>query len=116
MADNNSAGKLEQQVHRGAVEYSTDDKPNPVFVNHTAIVSTPDECLFSFGIRTPDAPMVIKPVVNVLTTMMHAKQIVYALQQQITAYEETFGEIEIDITKRMSPAALKKLGVETNNG
>jgi hypothetical protein len=72
----------------------TIDEPTSAghYVNFANILHNPTEFVFDFGRVVPGRPDV-KIFARILTTPVHAKQFLKALQQNIGLYEAQFGAI-----------------------
>ncbi len=62
------------------------------YVNFANILHNPTEFVFDFGRAVPGRPDV-KVLSRVLTTPFHAKQLLRALQENVSLYERSYGEI-----------------------
>ena len=83
----------------------TIDEPTSAghYVNFANILHNPTEFVVDFGRIVPGRPDV-KILSRILTTPVHAKQLLKALTQNIALYEEQFGPIP-EITAAPGPAA-----------
>ena len=68
---------------------------NGVYVNFANIIHNPAEFVFDFGRLVPGRAEV-RVLSRVLTTPIHAKQLLDALAQNIAVYEKNFGPIRTD--------------------
>lgn len=66
-----------------------------VYINFANIIHNPAEFVFDFGRVVPGKPEV-RIYSRVLTTPIHAKQLLRALATNIEMYEKTFGPIRTD--------------------
>ena len=73
------------------------------YVNFANILHNPTEFVVDFGRIVPGRPDV-KILSRILTTPVHAKQLLKALTQNIALYEEQFGPIP-EVTATPLPAA-----------
>jgi len=83
----------------------TIDEPTSAghYVNFANILHNPTEFVVDFGRIVPGRPDV-KILSRILTTPVHAKQLLKALTQNIALYEEQFGPIP-EVTATPLPAA-----------
>jgi len=78
------------------LQFSIDDSvANGVYANFANIIHNPAEFVFDFGRAVPGRTDV-RVLSRVLTTPVHAKQLLNALAQNIALYEKTFGPIRTD--------------------
>jgi hypothetical protein len=91
-----------------------EDNPNriSIYANLVSITATPEEIILFFGERTIDGTNQGKELVRVYLSHSHAKRVATAMKRSITGYEELFGRIEADPSRRLTPDARKKLGIE----
>lgn len=68
---------------------------NGVYINFANIIHNPAEFVFDFGRLVPGRPEV-RVLSRVITTPIHAKQLLDALAQNIAVYEKNFGAIRTD--------------------
>jgi hypothetical protein len=68
---------------------------NGVYVNFANIIHNPAEFVFDFG-RVVPGRSEVRVHSRVLTTPVHAKQLLDALAQNIAVYEKNFGPIRTD--------------------
>jgi hypothetical protein len=71
---------------------------NGVYVNFANIIHNPAEFVFDFG-RVVPGRAEVRVLSRVLTTPIHAKQLLDALAQNIAMYEKSFGPIRTDFEK-----------------
>lgn len=94
---------MEQQK---PVEFKmTIDEPTSAghYVNFANILHNPTEFVVDFGRIVPGRPDV-KILSRILTTPVHAKQLLKALAQNIALYEQQFGAIP-EVTVAAAPSA-----------
>ena len=76
-----------------------------VYSNVTRLFATPNEVIFDFGLNlNAFGPMVeeeAKIVSRVVTSYDGAKRLWAHLTQTLQAYEQKYGTIELDVSKRM---------------
>jgi len=81
------------------LQFSIDETvSNGVYVNFANIIHNPAEFIIDFGRVVPGRPDV-RILSRVLTSPVHAKQLLNALAQNVSLYEKTFGPIKIDFEK-----------------
>ncbi len=79
-----------------ALQFSIDDSvANGVYANLVNIIHNPAEFVFDFARSVPGRADV-RILSRVLTTPVHAKQLLNALAQNIAVYEKNFGPIRVD--------------------
>jgi hypothetical protein len=79
-----------------ALQFSMDDAvASGVYSNFVNIIHNPAEFVFDFARSVPGRADV-RILSRVLTTPVHAKQLLNALAQNIAIYEKNFGPIRID--------------------
>lgn len=79
-----------------ALQFALDETvANGVYVNFANIIHNPAEFVFDFGRIVPGRPDV-RVLSRVLTTPIHAKQLLNALAQNIAIYEKNFGPIRTE--------------------
>jgi hypothetical protein len=78
------------------LQFSIDDSvANGVYVNFANIIHNPAEFVLDFGRIVPGRSDV-RVLSRVLTSPVHAKQLLNALAQNVAVYEKTFGTIRTD--------------------
>ncbi len=78
------------------LQFSIDDTvANGVYVNFANIIHNPAEFVLDFG-RVVPGRNDVRVLSRVLTTPVHAKQLLNALAQNVALYEKTFGAIRTD--------------------
>jgi len=77
-------------------QFSIDDSvANGVYVNFANIIHNPAEFVLDFG-RVVPGRSDVRVLSRILTTPVHAKQILNALAQNVALYEKNFGLIRTD--------------------
>ncbi len=90
------------------LQFSIDDSvANGVYVNFANIIHNPAEFVLDFGRIVPGRNDV-RVLSRVLTTPVHAKQLLSALAQNVALYEKNFGAIRTDFD------ALRTSGTESS--
>lgn len=78
------------------LQFSMDDSvANGVYANFANIIHNPAEFVLDFGRLMPGRSDV-RVLSRVITTPVHAKQILNALAHNVSLYEKTFGTIRTD--------------------
>ena len=78
------------------LQFSIDDSvASGVYVNFANIIHNPAEFVIDFG-RVVPGRSDVRVLSRVLTTPVHAKQLLNALAQNVALYEKTFGTIRTD--------------------
>ncbi len=78
------------------LQFSIDDAvANGVYVNFANIIHNPAEFVLDFG-RVVPGRTDVRVLSRVLTSPVHAKQLLNALAQNVALYEKTFGPIRTD--------------------
>jgi hypothetical protein len=79
-----------------SLQFSIDDSvANGTYVNFANIVHNPAEFVLDFG-RVVPGRSDVRVLSRVLTTPVHAKQLLNALAQNVALYEKSFGTIRTD--------------------
>jgi hypothetical protein len=79
-----------------SLQFSIDDSvASGVYVNFANIIHNPAEFVLDFG-RVVPGRSDVRVLSRVLTTPVHAKQLLNALAQNVALYEKTFGTIRTD--------------------
>lgn len=72
-----------------------DDVAQGEYINFANIIHSPSEFVIDLGRIVPGRPDV-KIYSRVITTPLHAKQLLDALAHNISLYEQKFGEIRVE--------------------
>ncbi len=79
-----------------ALQFSMDDSvASGVYANFVNIIHNPAEFVFDFARAVPGRNDV-RILSRILTTPVHAKQLLNALAQNIAVYEKSYGPIRVD--------------------
>ena len=79
-----------------ALQFSMDDTvAGGVYANFVNIIHNPAEFMFDFA-RVVPGRSDVRILSRILTTPVHAKQLLNALAQNIAIYEKNFGPIRVD--------------------
>ena len=85
------------------LQFSIDDSvANGVYVNFANIIHNPAEFVLDFG-RVVPGRTDVRVLSRVLTSPVHAKQLLNALTQNVAQYEKTFGPIRTDFEAAPAP-------------
>jgi hypothetical protein len=85
------------------LQFSIDDSvANGVYVNFANIIHNPAEFILDFG-RVVPGRTDVRVLSRVLTSPVHAKQLLSALAQNVALYEKTFGSIRTDFEAVPAP-------------
>lgn len=85
------------------LQFSIDDTvANGVYVNFANIIHNPAEFVLDFG-RVVPGRTDVRVLSRVLTSPVHAKQLLNALTQNVALYEKTFGAIRTDFDSAGAP-------------
>lgn len=86
-----------------ALQFSIEDSvATGVYVNFANIIHNPAEFVLDFG-RVVPGRTVVRVLSRVLTSPVHAKQLLNALAQNVALYEKTFGTIRTDFDPAPAP-------------
>jgi hypothetical protein len=85
-----------------------DTKAVPLYSNFCRVTGTPEELIIDFGLNpqpfgVPTEPIAISQ--RIITNFYTAKRMFQALAMTLQRHEATFGVLETDVQKRVSPAA-----------
>ncbi|HEX9162877.1 MAG TPA: DUF3467 domain-containing protein [Thermoanaerobaculia bacterium] len=94
--------KPEQPQPQQTIRIELDDQTaQGQYVNFANIIHSPSEFVIDLGRLVPGRNDV-KVYSRVIMTPLHAKQLLEALAQNITMFEQKFGEIRVDIAQQYS--------------
>src|SRR4051794_40510676 len=105
----------DQAKHEGPTEYPLDlSNLTTTYANWYQVVGTPEELMIEFGL-TPHLGVVTNDPVQVkqrlVMSFYTAKRLVTHLHYAIKRFESVFGELEVDVPKRMQALkAARKAG------
>lgn len=80
----------------------------PVYANFVRVAGTPEELVLDFGLNTQPTAAHTNPIKiteRVVLNHYTAKRMWLALGAALQRHEQIFGALEIDVNKRVSPAA-----------
>ncbi len=85
------------------VQFTMDEQvATGVYVNFANIIHNPAEFVLDFG-RVVPGRTDVRVLSRVLTSPIHAKQLLNALAQNVALYEKTFGTIRTDFEAAPAP-------------
>lgn len=77
----------------------------PVYANFVRVSPAPEEIILEFGLNRnmPSVPQCVPVLINQQTAMSYftAKRLFHALSIALQQQEQIFGEIEVDVSKRI---------------
>jgi len=92
----------EQQPQQPTIRIALEDNvAQGEYINFANIIHSPSEFVIDLGRVVPGRPDV-KIYSRVITTPLHAKQLLEALAHNIGLYESKFGEIRVDAAQQFS--------------
>ena len=81
-----------------------DSKVCATYANFCRVTGTPEELIIDFGLNPQPIGLPTTPITvtnRIVTNFYTAKRMLLALQTTIQRHEQTFGELEIDVQKRV---------------
>jgi len=81
-----------------------DSKVNATYANFCRVTGTPEELIIDFGLNPQPIGLPTSPITvtnRIVTNFFTAKRMLLALQTTIHRHEQAFGELEIDVQKRV---------------
>ena len=81
-----------------------DSKVCATYANFCRITGTPEELIIDFGLNPQPIGLPTSPITvtnRIVTNFYTAKRMLLALQTAIQRHEHTFGNLEIDLQKRV---------------
>ncbi len=108
VAGTKATGPDAQQAQR---QVQIDDtKASPLYANFCRATGTPEELIIDFALNpqpfgVPTEPIAINQ--RIVTNYYTAKRLWHALAMTLQRHEATFGVLETDVQKRVSPAAMR---------
>ena len=99
---NHAAQATRPQIH------IDDSKTTALYANFCRVTGTPEELIVDFGLNpqpfgTPTEPIAVTQ--RIVMNFYTAKRMLHALGMTVQRHEATFGEMELDIQKRVQPSA-----------
>jgi fructosamine-3-kinase len=99
------SGEISNNPEQSGQQVQIDDsKVTASYVNYCRITGTPEEIILDFGLNSQPlgSPQQSINVSNrIVTSFYSAKRMLLTLQSAIQRHENAFGEIEIDVQKRV---------------
>ena len=87
---------MDEQAQQPTIRITLDDNvAQGEYINFANIIHSPSEFVIDLGRIMPGRPDV-KIYSRIITTPLHAKQLLEALAHNIGLYESKFGEIRVD--------------------
>ena len=87
-----------------------DSKANPLYANFCRVTGTPEELIIDFGLNPQPFGVPTEPIAinhRIVTNFYTAKRLWHALSMTLQRHEATFGVLETDVQKRVTPAAVR---------
>ena len=81
-----------------------DSRVTAAYANFCRVTGTPEEVIIDFGLNPQPIGLPTTPIVvseRIVTNFYTAKRMLFALQATIQRHEQAFGDIEIDVQKRV---------------
>ena len=104
MAAEKTAGKS-QGTHQSGVQgvIVDDSRAQPYYTNFCRVNATPEEVILDFGLNSEpsDAGHAIPISHRIVCNFYTAKRLLMVLGAALERHEGTFGELEIDVSKRV---------------
>ena len=85
-----------------------DSKASPLYSNFCRVTGTPEELIIDFGLNTQPFGVPTEPIAitqRIVTNFFTAKRLWHALSMTLQRHEATFGVLETDVQRRVSPQA-----------
>ena len=82
-----------------------------MYANFCRVTGTPEELVIDFALNPQPFGVPTEPIAitqRMVTNYYTAKRMLHALQLTIQRHEATFGVLEIDVQKRVHPAAMRQ--------
>jgi len=98
------------QQQRVQVEID-DTKALALYANFCRVTGTPEELIIDFGLNPQPFGVPTQPIAitqRMVTNYYTAKRLLHALQITLQRHEAAFGVLEIDVQKRVHPAAMRQ--------
>jgi len=105
-----AAGGEQAQQQRPQVKLD-DSKATGCYANFCRVTGTPEELIIDFGLNPqpfgqPTEPLPINQ--RIITNYYTAKRLLAALHMTLQRHEAAFGVLEVDVQKRVQPAAQRQ--------
>ena len=89
------------------IEVAVDDSgARPTYANFCRVMATPEEVILDFGLNPQPftaGAQVVKADHRIVMSAYTTKRLLAALATTIQRHEQTFGAIEVDVNRRVSP-------------
>jgi hypothetical protein len=89
-----------------------DSRAVAAYANFCRITGTPEELIIDFGLNSQPLGVPTQPIpitLRIITNFFTAKRMLHALQISVQRHEASFGVLETDIRRRITPAAAGRL-------
>jgi Protein of unknown function (DUF3467) len=93
-------------VHQTNEVVVEDSGVEPTYANFCRVMATPEEVILDFGLNPQPftaGSQVIKANHRIVMSIYTTKRLLAALGMTIQRHEQTFGPIELDVNRRVSP-------------
>jgi len=83
-----------------------DSGAQPTYANFCRVMATPEEVILDFGLNPQPftaGGQVVKATHRIVLSSYTTKRLLTALGMTIQRHEQTFGVIEVDVNRRVSP-------------
>jgi Protein of unknown function (DUF3467) len=83
-----------------------DSGAQPTYANFCRVIATPEEVILDFGLNPQPftaGGQVVKANHRIVLSAYTTKRLLTALVMTIQRHEQTFGAIEVDVNRRVSP-------------
>jgi len=88
-----------------------DSNATALYANFCRVTGTPEELIIDFGLNPQPFGVPTQPIPvqhRLITNFFTAKRMLHALQLTIQRHEATFGVLEVDVQKRVTPGAIAR--------
>ena len=102
-----AGGQQEQAAGQQRVEID-DSEIVASYANFCRVTGTPEELIIDFGLNSEPMGVpkeALKINQRIITNYFTAKRMLHALQLSVQRHEAAFGALEVDVRKRLTPAA-----------
>jgi hypothetical protein len=83
-----------------------DSRAEPLYANFCRVTATPEEVILDFGLNPQPftaGGQVVKANYRIVMSFYTTRRLLAAIGMTIQRHEQTFGAIEIDVNRRVSP-------------
>ena len=101
ISTNEPGDPVQQQVPQFKFD---DSKVTATYANFCRVTGTPEELIIDFGLNPQPVGLPTQPIVvtdRIVTNFYTAKRMLSALQVTIMRHEQAFGNLEVDVQKRL---------------